>query len=177
MLQVITVSLLGIYYMLCDITLLSMLFYYRYKRRNYPELFPKTGQSGIHKRALVDDTERTPLLSNGHSISNDADEDDDDYDSETATFITKLKRWARTHTESLIAYALATGFIISVGIIAWFSTAKHSNIPQADEEWSTPGQIVGWISAFLYLSSRIPQINKNRSTKCQGLSLMMFCFR
>ena len=37
-------------------------------------------------------------------------------------------------------------------------------------------QLLGWLSALLYLSSRIPQIFKNQQTKCAGLSLALFIF-
>lgn len=42
------------------------------------------------------------------------------------------------------------------------------------EVWDTKAQVFGWISCFMYLGSRIPQIQKNTETKCEGLSMMMF---
>ena len=68
-----------------------------------------------------------------------------------------------------------------------------------DNEWKWDAQIYGWASALLYresftkpdqsedriadiashmpkVSSRLPQIAKNRHTKCEGLSLALFLF-
>lgn len=174
-----TISLLAVYYAFCDIALLYMLFYYRWQRRNHPELFT----TSKHISKATHDTERTPLLVDQEQQQSLRDDDNEDAEGDSTTMQSVL-RWARTHKTSLIAYALATVFIVVVGIVSWFMSApiKHSDsdrhpLPKHDEAWSTSGQIVGWISAFLYLASRIPQIDKNRHTKCQGLSIMMFCFR
>ena len=158
-----TVSVLAFYYTLCDSLLLYLLFYYRRKRTLRPDSFTKTGRSSS--------SERTPLLNeNGHFAAS----------SEQHTNILQiLGNWARMHVVALVAYSLAVVFVLCLGIVGWFVSARLSSAsqPRQDEVWSTSGQVVGWISAGLYLGSRIPQIKKNRSTKCQGLSLMMFCFR
>ncbi|CAD6580384.1 MAG: hypothetical protein CYPHOPRED_001206 [Cyphobasidiales sp. Tagirdzhanova-0007] len=157
-----TVSVLAFYYTLCDSLLLYLLFYYRRKRTLRPDSFTKTGRSSS--------SERTPLLNeNGHFAAS----------SEQHTNILQiLGNWARMHVVALVAYSLAVVFVLCLGIVGWFVSARLSSAsqPRQDEVWSTSGQVVGWISAGLYLGSRIPQIKKNRSTKCQGLSLMMFCF-
>lgn len=157
-----TISLLAVYYALCDILMLYLIYYYRMKRRKHPELFDKGGTGS----RIIEAPERTPLIGNGYS---------GDY--EDASFVQKIRAWFRHNWISILAYTLAAIFITTTGIVAWISTGKHKNLPREDEGWSTPGQAVGWISAALYLGSRIPQIMKNTETKCQGLSLMMFCFR
>lgn len=173
-----TISLLAFYYALCDILMLYLIYYYRAKRRNHPELYGKSAFSTIGSpiiRPHSTSSERTPLLS---AISGDnARQEDGEIDNEQNNLIIKARNCMRRNWISILAYTLAAIFIISTGIIAWFSTGKHKNLPREDEAWSTSGQIVGWMSAFLYLGSRIPQIMKNTETKCQGLSLMMFCFR
>lgn len=143
--------------------MLYLIYYYRHKRRTHPELFDKGTGSRI-----VEASERTALLSNRYS------EDDDDED---RSLVYKARACIRHNWISIMAYTLAAIFIVTTGVVSWISTGKHQNLPREDEAWNTPGQAVGWISAFLYLGSRIPQIIKNTETKCQGLSLMMFCFR
>ncbi|WFD01259.1 hypothetical protein MYAM1_004021 [Malassezia yamatoensis] len=83
-----------------------------------------------------------------------------------------------------LKYSVTLGFVLVTGIIAWFS-AKHTeicnDIPDFPEQphhvqmrWDA--QVLGWLSAVLYIVSRIPQILKNRHTKCAGLSLALFVF-
>ncbi|KAK9896500.1 hypothetical protein P389DRAFT_211237 [Cystobasidium minutum MCA 4210] len=158
-----TISLLAVYYALCDILMLYLIYYYRMKRRRHPELFDKNGTGS----RIIEASERSPLLSSNRY----ADEDDED-----TSIVQKARACIKHNWISILAYTLAAIFIITTGVVAWISTGKHKNVPRQDEGWSTPGQAVGWISAALYLGSRIPQIIKNTETKCQGLSLMMFCF-
>lgn len=157
-----TISLLACYYALCDILMLYLIYYYRLKRRNHPELYDKGTGSRI-----IEASERTPLISR-QGLDDDVEEE---------SLVQKARSCLRRNWISILAYTLAAIFIITTGVVSWISTGKHKNLPREDEAWSTSGQAVGWISAFLYLSSRIPQIIKNTETKCQGLSLMMFCFR
>ena len=162
-----SIALSAIYYTFCDVVLLSLIYYYRQQRKLHPEQF---GASKIHLSTDEEgDSERSPLLGNGRSHTEDEDED--------VPFSKKLKSFTYKHRYVIIFYILATTFILCAGIISWISTGRQSSRlppPDAKEEWSTAGQIIGWSSAFLYLGSRIPQIFKNMETKCQGLSLMMF---
>ncbi|KDN45345.1 hypothetical protein RSAG8_04932, partial [Rhizoctonia solani AG-8 WAC10335] len=48
--------------------------------------------------------------------------------------------------------------------------------PREDEVVEWRSQVLGYASAILYIGSRIPQILKNRETKCEGLSLALFMF-
>lgn len=90
---------------------------------------------------------------------------------------------------AFIKYVFITFFVLIVGVIAYFSADAYPAAissshmmwtfkKQAREElhlrWDA--QFLGWLSAILYLSSRIPQIFKNRHTKCAGLSLALFIF-
>lgn len=141
--------------------MLYLIYYYRMKRRNHPELYDKGTGSRI-----IDASERTPLMGR----NNNEDEGEQ-------SLVVKARSCLRRNWIPILAYTLAAIFIITTGVVAWITTGKHKNQPREDEAWSTSGQAVGWLSAALYLGSRIPQIMKNTETKCQGLSLMMFCFR
>ena len=82
-------------------------------------------------------------------------------------------------------YSITLGFVVVTGVVAWFSADKadlsrkatdalgggHEHVPL---RWDA--QVLGWLSAVLYILSRIPQIFKNRHTKCAGLSLALFVF-
>ena len=61
-------------------------------------------------------------------------------------------------------------------VAAYVAADSHppSSDPGPGMRWDA--QLLGWLSALLYLSSRIPQILKNRHTKCAGLSLALFIF-
>ncbi|WFD30632.1 hypothetical protein MSPP1_001653 [Malassezia sp. CBS 17886] len=83
-----------------------------------------------------------------------------------------------------INYSVTAAFVVVVGVIAWNTAdsallqACHS-LPHAPEDphvLRLDAQLLGWLSAVLYISSRIPQICKNRHTKCAGLSLALFVF-
>lgn len=81
-----------------------------------------------------------------------------------------------------IRYAGALGFVFATGVTAWWisnhSTSKHRPAPDHPSEgkltWTI--QILGWTSAVLYLSARLPQIAKNFKTRCEGLSPALFFF-
>ncbi|WFD27737.1 hypothetical protein MNAN1_002742 [Malassezia nana] len=88
-----------------------------------------------------------------------------------------------------IKYAFITLFVVLVGVFAYFSADAYQTVHTAagivwtvktemHQEWHLrwDAQLLGWLSAVLYLSSRIPQIFKNRHTKCAGLSLALFIF-
>ena len=178
-----TISLLAVYYMFCDITLLSMLYYYRHQRRVHPERFLKTGSRISRIDAEADAqpvTERTALIGSNGKATNGQD-------GASSSLLGTVKAWITDNRMAIIAYILASIFIAACGVFAWFGSAGHTGHGQGHlpddpaklpkEEWSTVAQTFGWISAFTYLASRVPQIVKNTQTKCQGLSLMMFAFR
>lgn len=175
-----TISILGIYYTFCDLLLIYLLFFYRYQRRHYPEKFLKP--SSLPSASAAAD-ERTPLLANGDDHARPVSQGEEGDDVEQVSRFSRFKVWLRHNIIPVIAYSLAFILILTTAIVAWHTTGKslerqhHRLPPSGKEEWSTSGQIVGWISAFTYLASRVPQIMKNMQTKCQGLSLMMFCFR
>jgi len=78
-----------------------------------------------------------------------------------------------------LRYLLALIFVIATGVIAWLISQDEDSEPDPRRErdaieWKS--QVLGWTSAFLYLGARIPQIIKNISTKCEGLSLALFMF-
>ncbi|WVN85425.1 uncharacterized protein L203_100571 [Cryptococcus depauperatus CBS 7841] len=78
----------------------------------------------------------------------------------------------------LLEYPALLTFVLLAGAGAWFLSDKDdAYIPEDQDvafEWRS--QALGWASAVLYFSSRIPQIVHNYKTRCAGLSLAMFFF-
>lgn len=75
--------------------------------------------------------------------------------------------------------------MITTGVAAWAVQlycesidSKNGGRTEKPEGpgWKWDAQVYGWLSAILYLLSRIPQIFKNRQTRCKGLSLALFLF-
>ncbi|KAG0663876.1 hypothetical protein C6P46_002102 [Rhodotorula mucilaginosa] len=166
-----TVILVALYYTICDCILLFQVFYYRRKRCLHPELYQghvpiaTAAEDGVAPPAAppfvpVPPMEQTPLLS-AFSASGPSEE----------PLSPALQR-----TKDVISYAGGFVLIVVVGLIAYAAGKKSAKNGRTEEVWDTSAQVVGWISAFLYLGSRLPQLNLNRKTKCAGLSLLMFAF-
>ncbi|KAH8923005.1 PQ-loop-domain-containing protein [Atractiella rhizophila] len=143
-----TMILLAVYYSTCDIILLYQVYYYRWLRRTYPERFSKI--SPLSETSLLLPPSSATTKPGGPHL------------------LTPLMR-------QILEFAAATAFVLVVGVLAWWFSGSATD-ELAEEVWDLKAQIFGWLSAFLYLGSRIPQIAKNKETKCEGLSLTMFCF-
>ncbi|KAG8892886.1 hypothetical protein FRB99_002380 [Tulasnella sp. 403] len=144
-----TTILLAIYYSVCDVTLLVQVYYYRWKHRH-------------RRRRSSAGPESAPLLP-----------------SETeAAYPREAPTWQKFLSQRSILYTAGFLFVISAGLLASTITQSGEDTPPRDEEevleWKS--QTLGWISAVMYLGSRIPQIIKNAKTKCAGLSLALFVF-
>ncbi|KAA1469884.1 PQ-loop-domain-containing protein [Dentipellis sp. KUC8613] len=150
-----TVIILAVYYTFCDLVLLGQIYYYRWAGRR------RSGKDTISDSpsAPVESHEETPLLSESH-----------EHHLETKPSSTK---------RTVLVYATAVFFVFATGILAWAISEKFGHSEDDSErkevlEWKS--QVIGWISAVLYLGSRIPQIFKNLETKCEGLSPGLFLF-
>jgi len=148
-----TVITLALYYALCDMILLFQIYYYRifYSSRD------RLDTSNVERNALLSDAE---------------------IDTKPSSQPKKPSR-----KQIVIEYTLLWCFVFAFGIGA-FLFNKHKGLSSDPEgpqhtpsdvfEWKS--QVLGWASALLYLGSRIPQIQKNTETRCEGLSLALFMF-
>ncbi|KAF9452966.1 PQ-loop-domain-containing protein [Macrolepiota fuliginosa MF-IS2] len=141
-----TIIILACYYSLCDSTLLCQIYYYRWKH-GHPLFKAKPMEGG----------ETAPLLPSGEQEDH------------------KL-----LSTKALvIRYTSALLFVCIVGTTAWWIAGKEEektprpDIPSGDW-WKS--QVLGWTSAVLFIGSRVPQIMKNVTTRCEGLSPALFFF-
>ena len=137
---------LAAYYTACDIILLFQVFYYR--RRSRTLTFIHAPLTSTDPESNVD--ESTPLF-NAHKV-------------QTFRF-SPLQR-------TLLGYGFGILFVLIVGLVGYVVSDRKSwhhggggRIGLPEEIWNDRAQIIGWISALLYLGSRIPQIAKNSETK------------
>jgi len=143
-----TVIILAIYYLFCDSMLLFQIYYYRWKNPNADQVITQE----------IEPTEDTLLLGN----------------------TVEPKRTSRWSIENeVLKYSLYLVFIFAAGIVAWMIDMKVRgprlpSEPESVVEWRS--QILGWVSAALFLGARIPQILKNVETRCEGLSPALFLF-
>ncbi|KAI0031055.1 PQ-loop-domain-containing protein [Vararia minispora EC-137] len=156
-----TVILLAAWYTLCDTILLVQIYYYRWLHSRKRSLFVSEDGARIAEETRPEDT--TPLLTG---------------DNETHV----AEKESVSFKKEILVYSTAIGFVVATGIVAW-AVSEHTRgekgggRPGRSEEvieWRS--QIMGWISAVLYLGSRVPQILKNFETKCEGLSPGLFIF-
>ena len=156
--------ILALYYCACDCVLIFQYWYYS----NYYHRGVKISTIS----ASLEANERTPLIGDGSLIEDDYSTKSDDDDENSIL-------------NSIIMYTLAALLVVATGVAAWWvaehgygnhgSTKQPKSVPEP-VGWRWDAQVAGWLSAVLYLSSRVPQIAKNRTTKCEGLSLALFVF-
>ncbi|KZT73912.1 PQ-loop-domain-containing protein [Daedalea quercina L-15889] len=149
-----TVIILAIYYSVCDSILLLQIYYYRWTS-NASSRVP----AQISTDSAAGDLERAPLLSHHGVIA------------ETSAKPAIYKVFTK--------YAGALCFVFVVGIAAWAMdehTHRGQTPPKRDEVIEWRSQILGWISAAMFLGARVPQIVKNFKTRCEGLSPFLFVY-
>jgi uncharacterized protein with PQ loop repeat len=138
-----TVIILGAYYTFNDLILLFQIFYYRWKN---PATRSAPGPSDLGSGSA---SENAPLLPNGPPVE----------------FVEEPK----STLKEVLKYALTLGFVCAAGVVAWAVSeqVKDSDAgkdePEQVLEWRS--QVLGWLSAILFLGARIPQILKNRKTR------------
>ncbi|KAF8554849.1 PQ-loop-domain-containing protein [Imleria badia] len=150
-----TMIILGVYYTLCDSTLLFQVYYYRWKQR----------ARGILLREEEEEdspTEQSCLLGDNALVHGSEGR---------PTSIIRV----------FAQYAAAVAFVIATGIVAYLigEQLQHDHEspalpPDPPFEWRI--QVLGWMSALSYLGARVPQIFKNFKTRCEGLAPGLFLF-
>lgn len=72
-------------------------------------------------------------------------------------------------------YILPLGFVLGAGALGYFLSGSSDSPAKDDKPLDMGPQIVGYLSAFLYLGARIPQIIQNHKRRSvEGLSLLFF---
>lgn len=67
-------------------------------------------------------------------------------------------------------------FVMVSSVVGWYSSYDPDSLGDPSKvKWDFTSQTLGWISASLYLSSRVPQIYQNvQRQSCEGISLIFF---
>ncbi|KAI5778226.1 vacuolar membrane PQ loop repeat protein [Geopyxis carbonaria] len=165
-----TVIALAAYFCFADVMLLSQIIFYNHI----------TGQEKIagDERRLSNCSEEEPLLSSERRNSSTVSR---------CGSITKFDVRLMLLTPEVSPWAKFTGNAFSiivvcvVGTMGWFIAWKTGawgaqDDSLTDENIPVGAEILGYISAVLYLTARIPQIIQNyRKKSCDGLSLLFFC--
>lgn len=119
--------------MACDCTLLSQIYYYRWKRSRKPAVPPLVPGGAVPQGEV---SEETPLI---------------------AAIAADVSAHPHPHRGPMVVefakYAGAVIFVLTTGLVAW-AVDEHINggtprhIPEEAIEWK--GQLLGWISAVLF---------------------------
>jgi uncharacterized protein with PQ loop repeat len=197
-----TVIAIAVYFCFADFVLIGQCLYYNALNRRNQEQGDAVGSSSAPGDSTdAEQTEETPLL-NGDSDASprpikrrltDVNEENmglpgsrrrgsrrntNDMRRNSLERIldepTRLRAWLK-NTISILAIIIAgtVGWAIAWKTGAWRPTPTR---PHEDAHRGPVGaEILGYISAVLYLGARIPQIIKNqRERSCDGLSLLFF---
>jgi len=151
-----TIIILSAYYLACDSILLAQIYYYRWSN---PAL------SG------------TPLLVPDESEPPDLQEEETPLLLESAEPNGESAKSFVIH--AFAKYAGALLFVFAVGLTAWVvDDYTHGDTPRSppEEVMEWRSQVLGWISAVMFLGARVPQIVKNFQTRCEGLSPFLFVY-
>ncbi|EMD39517.1 hypothetical protein CERSUDRAFT_111836 [Gelatoporia subvermispora B] len=146
------VIILAAYYTACDTILLFQIYHYRWTNPALSEA-PLLVTEDV---SPPETSEETPLL-----------------------FTSGAERGKRTIIHEFGKYAGALLFVFAVGVAAWAVDENiHGGQPrsQPEEVFEWRSQVLGWISAVMYLGARVPQIVKNFKTRCAGLSPFLFMY-
>ncbi|KAI0822040.1 PQ-loop-domain-containing protein [Trametes gibbosa] len=149
-----TIIILGAYYSICDVILLVQIYYYRWRKTSRTARLLLSDESG--DTAAYD--EASPLLPGDGRAEVPA---------------------RKSMSKDTLKFVAALLFVFAVGVAAWaVDRHVHRDAPRSKPEevieWRS--QVLGWISAALFLGARVPQIVKNLSTRCEGLSPFLFVY-
>ncbi|TCD65269.1 hypothetical protein EIP91_002934 [Steccherinum ochraceum] len=150
-----TIIILAAYYSTCDLILLWQIYYYRWKASKR-SVSPLVSDVSVPPGPA---SENTPLLPTENVTDN------------------AHKR--PSLLSQFIRYSAAVLFVLMTGVAAWavdqhIHRGEPRTQPEEVVEWRS--QLLGWISAVMFLGARVPQILRNLETKCEGLSPALFMF-
>lgn len=148
------VIFLAVWFCIADSLMIFSYFY-------YSQIYPKHHRRKSSAHSRTGSREETPLIRRRSS---------------TLTNIALEPQQYSVFTQ----YVLPILFVVGAGSLGYFlagsssDDGKHDDVPSSIS-WGP--QIVGYLSAFLYLGARIPQILQNhRRRSVEGLSLLFFLF-
>lgn len=148
-----SVIILSAYFIIADSVLIFQIMYFR----KHPEI----RQESIRRESIQSaraSTESYPLLPRRPSF---------------------VESPASTRIKIVLQYVGALAIVIAAGVVGWALSGENhprDSEPPSKADGIGP-QILGYLSAVLYLSARIPQIYRDYKLKStEGLSLLFFMF-
>ncbi|AOA60483.1 Putative vacuolar membrane transporter for cationic amino acids [Komagataella phaffii CBS 7435] len=181
-----TMIILAIYYTLADIVLLAQCLVYS---KGLSALKASQGVDPIHLSPATPLNEHDNLLESVLSSDRDYFGSNDDMDTDTTglgsdadleSFLDTDGISGNVSKMSSIYYnTLMVFLVVLAGVLGWWISDSRNDDTGDDPElvFDTVAQIFGWLCAFLYLGSRVPQILLNYERKsCDGISFLFFLF-
>ncbi|KAL9019629.1 MAG: hypothetical protein Q9185_003094 [Variospora sp. 1 TL-2023] len=175
-----TMTILAVYYTFADAVLLGQCLYYR-------GFTPSDAQPSSNEDTIADEAnEESPLLSDantrGRSSSRPA----------VADAELSLSKHSTSTLRTILFNTTALILVCAAGVAGWAVSmgSARSKYPQQGQDTSTIttmeseavrfdlwGQVFGYLSAVLYLGSRVPQLLLNyRRKSTEGISILFFLF-
>ncbi|RCK57690.1 putative vacuolar amino acid transporter YPQ3 [Candida viswanathii] len=185
-----TMIILAVYYTLADIVLLwQCLVYGNGKNPDLIHLSPANPLNDDVLEVVLSNDERQQRRQQEQEVTNtfiNNNETTEDLESNTNISIPSTASKS-SQLQSFLLNALMVFLVIASGVIGWYISylkdsknshpGKHGPKHPEDLVFDPLAQTFGWLCAFLYLGSRIPQIVLNYERKsCEGISFMFFLF-
>lgn len=175
-----TMIILAVYYTLADIVLLWQCLAYGDGKN--PDLIHLSPANPLNEDVL----ETAMSNEERHNRCRNQGNTTEDLESSTTSIDSSISKSSSSQFQSFLINTLMVTLVIASGVIGWYISyikeskhhSKHPGKHNPEELIFDPlAQIFGWLCAFFYLGSRIPQIVLNYERKsCDGISFMFFLF-
>ena len=175
-----TMIILAVYYTLADIVLLWQCLAYGDGKN--PDLIHLSPANPLNEDVL----ETAMSNEERHNRRRNQGNTTEDLESSTTSVDSSISKSSSSQFQSFLINTLMVTLVIASGVIGWYISyikeskhhSKHPGKHNPEELIFDPlAQIFGWLCAFFYLGSRIPQIVLNYERKsCDGISFMFFLF-
>lgn len=177
-----TMIILAVYYTLADIVLLWQCLAYGDGKN--PDLIHLSPANPLNEDVL----ETAMSNEERHNRRRNQGNTTEDLESSTTSIDSSISKSSSSSSQfqSILINTLMVTLVIASGVIGWYISyikeskhhSKHPGKHNPEELIFDPlAQIFGWLCAFFYLGSRIPQIVLNYERKsCDGISFMFFLF-
>lgn len=150
--------MLAVWFCITDVLMISSYLY-------YSKIYPKH-----HKHKHLHHHETSPLIDPNSRRSSHKSR---------RTSINSIVLEPKSHS-IFVKYILPVLFVIAAGVFGYFMSPASPSAPDSsapDAKIQVGPQILGYCSATLYLTARLPQIYQNHKNRsCEGLSLLFFIF-
>ncbi|KAI8371656.1 PQ loop repeat-domain-containing protein [Radiomyces spectabilis] len=201
-----TMLLLALYYLFADVLLMGQVVYYRthYRRQKVDEIVVASDASiseptlAYTSHTVIPPSSRRSSHSSHSSSSSSSSSSSDDSHCVVAlertpliqktlsressyTLLATTSREMSPRTRRLVRYFTFISVLLwlglAIGSVVFFFFPSDPKDKVDLSHWRLVPQLLGWASAILYCTSRIPQIMQNfRNESVEGLSLSMFLF-